>query len=134
MKYRKSFVTNSSSSSYICESCGAEASGWDLSLSEAEMLECVNGHTVCEGCIDSKTLNYLYDNYADEDKDTYWEDWRYELPEKYCPICNFEVILDRDILKYLEKFHKINLEDIKDEIRTNFEKYSDFKEKLASEN
>ena len=59
MKYRKSFVTNSSSSSYICESCGAEVSGWDLSLSEAEMLECVNGHTVCEGCIDSKTLNYV---------------------------------------------------------------------------
>lgn len=35
MKFRKSFVTNSSSSSYICEYCGKEASGWDMSLSEA---------------------------------------------------------------------------------------------------
>lgn len=132
MKFRKSFVTNSSSSSYICEYCGKEASGWDMSLSEAEMIECVNGHTVCEDCIDSKTLKYLYDNYADEDKDTYWEDWRYELPEKYCPICSFDVFLDSDILKFLEKFHSINMDDIKNEIKKNFKNYSDFKEKIDS--
>lgn len=132
MKFRKSFVTNSSSSSYICEYCGKEASGWDMSLSEAEMIECVNGHTVCEECIDSKTLKYLYDNYADEDKDTYWEDWRYELPEKYCPICSFDVFLDSDILKFLEKFHSINMDDIKNEIKKNFKNYSDFKEKINS--
>lgn len=132
MKFRKSFVTNSSSSSYICEYCGKEASGWDMSLSEAEMIECVNGHTVCEECIDSKTLKYLYDNYADEDKDTYWEDWRYELPEEYCPICSFDVFLDSDILKFLEKFHSINMDDIKDEIKKNFKNYSDFKEKINS--
>lgn len=132
MKFRKSFVTNSSSSSYICEYCGKEASGWDMSLSEAEMIECVNGHTVCEECIDSKTLKYLYDNYADEDKDTYWEDWRYELPEKYCPICSFDVFLDSDILKFLEKFHSINMDDVKNEIKKNFKNYSDFKEKINS--
>ena len=132
MKFRKSFVTNSSSSSYISEYCGKEASGWDMSLSEAEMIECVNGHTVCEECIDSKTLKYLYDNYADEDKDTYWEDWRYELPEKYCPICSFDVFLDSDILKFLEKFHSINMDDIKNEIKKNFKNYSDFKEKIDS--
>ena len=132
MKFRKSFVTNSSSSSYICEYCGKEASGWDMSLSEAEMIECVNGHTVCEECIDSKTLKYLYDNYADEDKDTYWEDWRYELPEKYCPICSFDVFLDSDILKFLEKFHSINMDDIENEIKKNFKNYSDFKEKIDS--
>lgn len=132
MKFRKSFVTNSSSSSYICEYCGKEASGWDMSLSEAEMIEYVNGHTVCEECIDSKTLKYLYDNYADEDKDTYWEDWRYELPEKYCPICSFDVFLDSDILKFLEKFHSINMDDIKNEIKKNFKNYSDFKEKIDS--
>lgn len=47
MKYRKDFVTNSSSSSYVCEICGRTESGWDLTLSEIEMLECVNGHTIC---------------------------------------------------------------------------------------
>ena len=47
MKYRKDFVTNSSSSSYVCEICGRTESGWDLALSEIEMQQCVNGHTIC---------------------------------------------------------------------------------------
>lgn len=47
MKFRRDFVTNSSSSSYICEICGRNESGWDLSLSECEMMECVNGHIFC---------------------------------------------------------------------------------------
>ena len=47
MKFRKDFVTNSSSSSYVCEICGRTESGWDMGLSEAEMMECVNGHTFC---------------------------------------------------------------------------------------
>ena len=37
MKFRKDFVTNSSSSSYVCEICGRTESGWDMGLSEAEM-------------------------------------------------------------------------------------------------
>ena len=47
MKFRKDFVTNSSSSSYICEICGRNESGYDLSLSDCEMMECVNGHIFC---------------------------------------------------------------------------------------
>lgn len=47
MKFRTSFVTNSSSSSYVCEICGRSESGWDLGLSECEMMECVNGHIFC---------------------------------------------------------------------------------------
>jgi AraC-like DNA-binding protein len=47
MKFRKDFVTNSSSSSYVCEICGRTESGWDLGLSECEMIECVNGHVFC---------------------------------------------------------------------------------------
>ena len=47
MKFRKDFVTNSSSSSYVCEICGRSESGWDIGLSECEMMECVNGHVFC---------------------------------------------------------------------------------------
>ena len=47
MKFRSTFVTNSSSSSYVCEICGRTESGWDLGLSECEMMECINGHVFC---------------------------------------------------------------------------------------
>jgi hypothetical protein len=47
-KFRLSFVTNSSSSSFICSVCGTVEAGMDMSMSEAGMYECVNGHTFCE--------------------------------------------------------------------------------------
>ena len=47
MKFRKDFVTNSSSSSYVCEICGRTESGYDLSLRDCEMMVCVNGHIFC---------------------------------------------------------------------------------------
>lgn len=48
MKKRIGFVSNSSSSSFVCDVCGREESGWDMDLSEAEMFECENGHIFCE--------------------------------------------------------------------------------------
>lgn len=47
MKYKTDFTTNSSSSSYVCEICGDDVSGMDMSLSEAKMYECENGHVFC---------------------------------------------------------------------------------------
>lgn len=47
MKFRKDFVTNSSSSSYVCEICGRTDSGWDATPGECGMMICVNGHTFC---------------------------------------------------------------------------------------
>ncbi len=138
MKYRSSFVTNSSSSSYTCNICGEDASGWDLCLSEAEMVECINGHTLCETHIDSKLINsLLYPDtedgiYVDEDGEEYDpDDARYEFPEKYCPICNFEILQADDIVNYLIKFKNLNINELKKEIKENFSSYSDFAQKIS---
>lgn len=48
MKIRNGFVSNSSSSSFLCDVSGEMESGWDLCLSDAGMYECENGHTFKE--------------------------------------------------------------------------------------
>lgn len=48
MKFRKSFVTNSSSSSYICEISGEVESGYDISSNDVGMLQCTNNHIFLE--------------------------------------------------------------------------------------
>ena len=119
MKFRKDFVTNSSSSSYVCEICGRTESGWDLSLRECEMMECVNGHIFCcDEALERPTKKELikmilengWNNHWDDDIDDFRdfteeelivmdedelfdgfcsENGHYDVPEFLCPICNF---------------------------------------------
>lgn len=58
-KIRNGFVSNSSSSSFVCDLCGYETSGWDMCLSEAEMFECENGHTLCDEHMLQPTQEWL---------------------------------------------------------------------------
>ena len=51
MKIRLCHVANSSSSSFVCDVCGRTEAGFDMDLSDAEMRECENGHTICESHI-----------------------------------------------------------------------------------
>ena len=48
MKIRKGFVSNSSSSSFVCDVCGNVESGYDASASEVGFANCENGHEFCE--------------------------------------------------------------------------------------
>ncbi len=48
MKIRNGFVSNSSSSSFTCDVCGDTESGFDISLDDIEMAECINGHIFCK--------------------------------------------------------------------------------------
>ncbi len=83
MKIRKGFVSNSSSSSFVCDACGAEESGMNLSLDNTEMSECLGGHTICCGTLEDDT----YD--------------KYNYPSENCPCCTFKVIGDWIVLAYL---------------------------------
>ena len=59
MKFRSGFVTNSSSSSYVCEICGDCEGGYDMSLEDAEMYECENGHTFCRSHVFNSKKYYI---------------------------------------------------------------------------
>jgi hypothetical protein len=60
MKIRKGFVSNSSSSSFLCEICGAMGSGYDTCASELGFAILPCGHTICE----SEVLNLSDDEFA----------------------------------------------------------------------
>lgn len=155
MKFRKSFVTNSSSSSYVCEICGRTESGWDLGLCDCEMMECVNGHVFCndealelpskEEMIkmilenewrgwDDKIKNYRYfseDELIIMDEDELWEGFcsesgYYDVPECVCPICQFIEYSEYDLSAYLLKEYGVP----RDEAFAEVKKFNKRRKKL----
>ena len=136
MKIRKDFVTNSSSSSYVCEICGRSESGWDLGLSECEMMECVNGHVFCwnEALAPTKEemiktlLETNYNLYYTEEKlkamddddllYTFIEnDNYYDVPECMCPICQFIEYSEYDLSEYLLKEYGVSRDEVFAEVK-----------------
>lgn len=111
MKYRLGFVTNSSSSSYICAFCGDIQSGWDASLSDVDMCECENGHVLCNchvnfNITDEEKKEVVKKYYKETletynkklGKDKFYNDWATEVIEK----CN-------EILTGIEELEKDSL-------------------------
>ena len=144
MKFRKDFVTNSSSSSYICEICGNECSGWDVDLRDYEMCECENGHVLCqEHLLDVPREEQIQDilkneywnpetreydiKYSREELDAMTDDEvfeifmdaenYYEVPERMCPICQFEEYSSRDMARYLKTKYKVPKDEAFEEIK-----------------
>ena len=120
MKTRKGFISNSSSTSFVCDVCGEEVSGMDMGLSEAEMSECENGHTFC----DSHMLKAEATEIEDEDED---DDDRYEVPAEKCPCCSFKAVSTWDLVNFLLKEKGITREQAMEAMRNKFASYGEFK-------
>lgn len=137
MKFRKDFVTNSSSSSFVCDICGNVESGWDMSLREAGMVECVNGHTICQDEMLTpprevmirlireemesswSDMEYLTDEELQAKTDDKLEelmmereDGYYSVPEECCPICQFIEYSNVDLAKFLEREYKVSRDEV----------------------
>lgn len=153
MKIRTGFVSNSSSSSFTCNVCGEEYSGYDASLEDGEMWQCERGHTFCESHLvveadDEISRIYLLGerSYIEDDEkakikalnaeelEEYLEynedcmyDMRYELPSCCCPICNFVSIDPEEATKYLMLKNSLTMDTLKAKIRDEFEDYDAFR-------
>ena len=143
MKFRTDYVTNSSSSSFICDICGENVSGWDMCLSEAEMIECVNGHVICEHeMLPTPRDKFIQEILDDQVKNAEWydeihtseelhnmgdddllcvyfdiDDTRCNMPEECCPICQFIEYSEYDLSSYLLKEYGVSKDEVFAEVK-----------------
>lgn len=106
MKIRKYFVSNSSTTSFICEICGATEVFHDsCSYRDFGFVRCENDHHFCEEEMIA----------AEDEEDRFTEEE--EVLEKYCPICQFENGSSNDLRKYFLKTTNITEEEVFAEIK-----------------
>lgn len=150
MKIRTGFVSNSSSSSFICDTCNKNYSGWDACPSEFGHMQCINGHTFCDDLLVNKekfheAVERFEEEYG-EDYDKlpqYWyedenrvekyglsDEDRYEVLVEFCPICTMTYICNNDCIAYLYKKYNTDNKELAKEIREKFATYNDFIEYL----
>jgi hypothetical protein len=155
MKIRYGFVSNSSTSSFLCGVCGADAAGYDMCLSEAEMFQCEHGHEFCEEHVlrsdefwDACELGSETRWSKVEDHELTSEDrWkrcglteseqRYALPAMFCPVCNLDVISDSDLLRYIlqDLEYSCNArEQVAERIRHSFRSFKELNDWLNNKN
>lgn len=125
MKIRKGFVTNSSSTSYICDICGRIVDDVPDAYSSLRyrFVTCENGHEFCTDHL-LNIPKQILTNTADLDEWMGENDIsEYEVPEEYCPICkygqyNAELLYnDSYKLEYVLKKYNLTKEDLNLEIR-----------------
>jgi len=116
MKTRQGFVSNSSSSSFVCDVCGRSESGWDASPYDFDMYECENGHIFC----DDELVKPIDEKYLDEDSSDYDDDIAMNsyIPEEYCPICTFQAYSAPDMVSFLKKKYGDDSIEAFEEVKT----------------
>lgn len=117
MKIRTGFVSNSSSSSYVCEICNTATEAYDCNIYEIGFCECENGHMFCIDHILFRT------NEPNEDR---------LIPSIACPICQFKKMPDHLFITYIKKRTGISKEDVLKDMKERFKDWKELIEYLNS--
>ena len=120
------FVSNSSSSSFLCEVCGEIESGMDLCLGDAGYCECADGHVFCGG----HKLEKVKEEKEEKVKEKKPCDDEYHVPISECPVCQFKTLTDVDGFTYMQKMHNVTVPQLLSQISSTFPSYKMFSEFL----
>lgn len=120
MKFRVGFVSNSSSSSFVCEVCGDISESYDQGISDFGLVQCERDHLFCEAhAINPKrdgTFNIRCDEEAGENR----------IDSVHCPICQLKHIPDLIALAYAARRLGIDIKTLKQDISEDFENFEQF--------
>ena len=105
MKIRSGFVSNSSSSSFICDVCGNPQESYD----GEGVSSCENDHEICDNC-DSSDYIRVDDQYGDP-----------VISKSTCPICTKKVVPDYMKLQYFYDTLGITSKQAADLVRGNID-------------
>jgi hypothetical protein len=126
MKTRQGFVSNSSTSSFTCDLCGEEYSGWDASPWDRDYgcLVCPNEHVMCEEHVKEeaeppmdKGCEHEFDRdnaeFCSECGEPAWvESDEATMSSDCCPVCKFEAYSDSEMAKYLLKTREVPRDEV----------------------
>jgi len=125
MKVRTGFVSNSSTSSFICDICGEVEAGYDLSLSDVNMHQCVAGHVWHDGCAkykepDEEDIFKCAVGWSNNEHNQKW------YPSELCPFCRLERVSNDDVNSYTRKL--AGIETFVDGAKLVMEKFASYEE------
>lgn len=152
MKIRKGFVSNSSSSSFVCDVCGES-----IDPEYGEVSKCFGGHMMCyqDHCINlpidtwkKEIIKCLEDRdeieLCDEDIDfintetdikelkDFLKNYDWDMITSSCPLCTLKTIPNYLSFSYLIKKLGMDEEKLKEEIRFNFKTEKELLEFIRS--
>ena len=129
MKIRKGFVSNSSTSSFICDVCGANEAGSDcVGMEEFEMIYCEDWHTLCFDCITPEGgSKWDHEDIVIKDDD---EEDRVEI--KHCPVCTMKKLETHNILDYLLMREGYKKKHVEAEIRARYKDLTELTDALKA--